>query len=305
MPERRNSFEKERAAKANLVTLVGSLLNLLLTLFKFFAGIVGRSSAMLADAFHSLSDFVTDLVVIFSFAMVKKPADESHDYGHGKFETLATFLVGLALVFAGGGILFSALKKIYKFLFLKQELGAPGVIALIAALLSVIIKEWLYHFTVKTGRNIGSQALIANAWHHRSDALSSVGTTLGIGGALLFGEKYRLLDPLAAVIVSIFIIIVAVKIVIVGLKELLEESLDEETEKTILKIAGAVSGVIEPHDLKTRKLGNGIVIDLHIRVANNTSVENAHKINDQVEMKLRERFGQQTQISIHTEPENE
>ncbi len=301
-----NSMDEElRARSANRVTWLGFGVNVVLTLFKLAAGIVGRSGAMIADAIHSLSDFITDVVVLASFRVVRKPADADHDYGHGKFETLASVFIGFALAIVGLGILYTGAGKIYSSVVLHHPLEAPGWIALVAAVVSIVTKEWIYRYTVVIARAIQSQAVMANAWHHRSDAFSSVGTLLGIGGAILLGEQWRILDPLAAVVVSIFIIMVAWKIFRGGINELLEESLDEPTKTNILTIVGAVEGVIEPHDLRTRRNGSRIVVDIHVRVKNETSIVEAHNINNIIEFRLREQFGQNTMINIHTEPEHE
>ncbi|HNZ69236.1 MAG: cation diffusion facilitator family transporter [Prolixibacteraceae bacterium] len=303
--EGNGNSEEIRAGKANRVTWVGFLINLVLTVFKLAAGVIGRSGAMLADAIHSLSDFITDIVVLVSFRMVKKPADEDHEYGHGKYETLATAFIGIALLFVGLGILYNGAKNVWSVLVLGQSIDAPGIIALVAALVSIIVKEWLFRYTKKTGDEINSQAVIANAWHHRSDAFSSVGTLVGIGGAILLGNRWRILDPLAAIVVSLFILKVAWQITRGSLRELLEESLDEETKKSIMEIVGQVEGVLEPHDLRTRKNGNRIVVDIHVRVKNETTIVEAHNLNNVIEFRLKERFGENTLISIHTEPEHE
>lgn len=300
-----NISEEVRAGKASRVTWVGFVVNMVLTLLKLAAGVLGRSGAMIADAIHSLSDFITDLVVLASFRIVRKPADEDHDYGHGKFETLASVFIGLALFVVGFGILYNGSEKIYTAVVLKEQIAPPGWIALVAAVISVVIKEWLYRYTVIIGKDINSQAVIANAWHHRSDAFSSLGTFAGIGGAILLGARWRILDPLAAVIVSFFILRVAWKIFREGIKELLEVSLDEETKNQILAIAGEVEGVMEPHDLRTRRNGSRIVVDIHVRVKNDTTIVEAHHINDVLEFRLRETFGENTMINIHTEPETE
>lgn len=297
--------EEYRATKASSITWVGFFTNLILTVFKLIAGVAGSSGAMIADAIHSLSDFATDIVVLLSFKIVKRPCDKSHDYGHGKFETLATAVIGIALLLVGLGILYSGGKNIYSALILKVDIATPGIIALIAALVSIIIKEWLYRYTIKIGKHINSQAVIANAWHHRSDAFSSIGTLTGIGGAILLGQEWKILDPIAAVIVSVFILKAAYDISIGSFKELLEESLDDETEACIIGIIKSVKGVIEPHDLKTRRIGNNIAIDIHIRVKNNLIIVDAHNINNEIENQLKMKYGENTIIFIHTEPEVE
>ncbi len=297
--------DESRARSANKVTWMGFVVNVVLTVLKFAAGILGSSGAMLADAVHSLSDFITDLVVLASFRIVRKPADEDHDYGHGKFETLASVFIGIVLAVVGVGIFYSGAEKIYSAWILHEPLEAPGWIAFAAAAVSIVTKEWLYRYTIVAGKMINSQAVIANAWHHRSDALSSLGTFAGIGGAILLGERWRILDPLAAVVVSIFIVMVAWKIFRGGIRELLEEALDEETKMNIMTIVGSVEGVMEPHDLRTRRNGSRIVVDIHIRVKNDTTIVEAHNINNIIEFRLKEQFGENTMISIHTEPETE
>lgn len=291
----------DRASAANRVTWVGFGLNLVLTAFKLFAGVVGHSGAMVADAMHSLSDFATDIVVLVGFRFVSKPADRGHDYGHGKYETLATAVIGGALLLAGASILWGGACKVWHSI-KGGHLEAPGGIALVAALVSIVTKEWLYRYTVATGKRINSQAVIANAWHHRSDAFSSIGTMLGIGGALVLGEKWHILDPLAAVVVSVFIIKVAIDISSGSIKELMEESLSDEVEGEILRIVAAFQGVTHPHNLRTRRIGMDIAVDLHIRVDGDMRVEDAHEITSGIEREIRGRFGPSTFISIHIEP---
>jgi len=299
------SLEDIRAKKANKITWVGFFINLILTSIKLLAGIMGNSNAMIADAIHSVSDFTTDIVVLISFRVVRKPADKDHNYGHGKFETLATTIIGIALFIVGLGILYSSGKNIYSAILLKTYLESPGIIALITALLSMITKEILFRLTLKTGLEIKSSAVIANAWHHRSDAVSSIGTFIGIGGAILLGDNWRVLDPIAAIIVSIFIMKTAYDISIGSIKELLEESLDDSTNKNILELIENINQVKSPHDLKTRKVGNKIIIDIHINVKNNLSIVEAHKINDEIERQIKEIYGDNTIINIHTEPEED
>jgi cation diffusion facilitator family transporter len=291
----------ERTSSANRVTWVGFYVNLVLTSAKLAAGIIGHSGAMVADAVHSLSDFATDIVVLASFRFVGKPIDKCHDYGHGKYETLATAVIGMALLLVGGGIFWGGATKIWAG-FRGESLEAPGWIALVAAVVSIIVKEWLYRYTVKVGRHIDSQAVVANAWHHRSDAFSSIGTMLGIGGAILLGAKWHILDPLAAIIVSFFIIKVAVEISSGSIRELVEESLSEEVETEILEIASATPGVANPHNLRTRRIGSEIAVDLHVRVDADLHVSQAHVIASQIETRIRERFGQSTFVSVHIEP---
>lgn len=283
------------------VTLEGSVVNVVLVLCKFAAGILGRSAAMVADAVHSLSDLATDVVVLVFVRLSDKPEDKSHDYGHGKYETFATLLIGVALLVVGIGILWSGGGQIYAFM-QGETLKSPGWIALWAALLSIVSKEVLFHYTRIVGRKYNSPAVIANAWHHRSDAFSSIGTAVGIGGAILLGEDWRVLDPLAAVIVSFFIIQVAVKQLRPCLDELLERSLPDDVEQRITDLVLSVPGVSQPHHLRTRRIGNRYSIDLHIRMDGSLPLSEAHDRATRVERKLRDEYGQDTYINVHVEP---
>lgn len=284
------------------VTLLGSLANFLLLIFKFAAGWLGHSSAMIADAVHSLSDFVTDIIVLLFINISSKPKDESHDYGHGKYETLATSIIGIVLLCVGVGLFWESAGKIIGFYFRGEVLESPGKIALIAALVSIVVKELLFRVTLIVGRRENSQALIANAWHHRSDAFSSIGTALGIGGAILLGDKWRILDPLAAVIVSVFIVRVSVKLILPAINDLLEKSLPPEVEDEILNIIEETPGVKNPHNLCTRRIGNDFAIEVHIRVDGTTTVARAHELTRNIENKLRNKFGPATHIMLHVEP---
>lgn len=283
------------------VTIVGSIVNFLLLVFKFFAGIAGHGAAMLADAVHSLSDFVTDIIVIVFVRISAKPEDEGHDYGHGKYETLATAIIGIFLLFVGFGILWNGASSIYRFL-RGEPLQEPGILALIAALVSIVFKEALYQYTAFKGRKLNSQAVVANAWHHRSDALSSIGTAIGIGGAILLGSHWRVLDPAAAVIVSFFIMKVAVGLLIPCVDELLEKSLPAELEDKMRETILSFPGVSSPHNLRTRRIGSYCAIEVHVRMDGKISLEEAHRTATAIEDKLREQFGKGTLVSIHVEP---
>lgn len=291
----------EREKQIYKVTLVGSVGNLALLIFKLIAGVLGHSSAMIADAIHSLSDFVTDIVVLIFVRISVKPQDASHDYGHGKFETVATFLVGLALMMAAIGIIEPGVRKLILW-WNGAELEAPGWIALWAALLSIVVKELLYQFTVRKGKTLNSQVMVANAWHHRSDALSSVGAAIGIGGAIWLGQRWTMLDPLASVVVGLMLVKVAWELLKTSMAELTEGSLSEETEQEIIELICSVPNVQEPHNLRTRRIGNHIAIEAHIRMDGNLSLNEAHEQATAVERKLKARFGDKTYVSIHMEP---
>lgn len=283
------------------ITIIGSIVNFVLLVFKFIAGFIGHSSAMIADAVHSLSDFVTDIIVIVFVRISGKPQDESHDYGHGKYETLATAIIGAALMTVGIGILVNSVTGII-YAFNGNILEAPSILALIAAAISIVSKEMLYQYTVFKGRRLNSKAVIANAWHHRSDAFSSIGTLIGIAGAIFLGEKWRVLDPIAALIVSTFIIKVAIDLIKPCIDELLEKSLSNEVEGKILSIIQSFSEVKSPHHLRTRRIGNNIAIEIHIRMDGAMSLKDAHEITKNIEAALKEEFGKDTHIGIHMEP---
>lgn len=283
------------------VTVVGGMVNALLLAFKFLAGFLANSAAMIADAVHSLSDFVTDIIVIVFVKVSNKPQDKSHDYGHGKYETLATTLIGLALFAVALGIIVGGAGKIAAWA-RGEELEAPGMLAFWAAIASIILKEGVYRYTVIKARKLNSQAVEANAWHHRSDALSSIGTAVGIGGAILLGQRWTVLDPLASVVVGAFIVKVAFDLMKSGLDELMERSLPESVEDEILSLAASVEGVAEPHDLRTRRIGNHYAIELHILMDGSISLNEAHDKATEVEELLREHFGEETHVAVHVEP---
>ena len=290
-----------REQKLTRVTLVGGLGNLLLLTFKFVAGILGHSAAMMADAVHSLSDFLTDAIVLVFVRIGAKPQDESHDYGHGKFETLATLFVGLALAGAAIGIIVSGAVKFARWL-QGETLEMPGMLALWAALASIIVKEILYRYTAARGKALESPAVVANAWHHRSDALSSIGAAIGIGGALLLGEKWAVLDPLASIVVGCMLLKVAWDLLKGCTGELTDESLPAETEKEIEEIFFSFPQVKEPHNLRTRRIGNRIAIEAHVRLDGKMSLVEAHDIVNGIEQRIKVRFGPATLVTIHMEP---
>ena len=291
----------EREKEIYKVTIVGSFVNFLLLIFKFVSGIVGHSAAMIADAVHSLSDFVTDILVLVFVKISSKPADKDHRYGHGKFETLATAIIGAVLMAVGIGIFYQGATSIYA-VYNGQVLSSPGYIALIAAAVSIVSKEAVYWYTAIKGKKLNSQAVVANAWHHRSDAFSSIGTLLGIGGAILGGEKWAVLDPIAAVVVSIFIVKVAISILNGSLQELLEHALPKTVQEEIKQLILSVDGVSEPHHLRTRRVGSNYAIEVHIRMDGNLSLNEAHHITSLVEKKLKEKYGEGTNLSVHAEP---
>jgi cation diffusion facilitator family transporter len=283
------------------VTLVGSVGNATLLTFKFVAGIVGNSSAMIADAVHSLSDFVTDILVLVFVSISAKPQDQSHDYGHGKFETIASFLIALALMAAATGIVVSGFQKSLSWLD-GNELKAPGWIALWAALLSIAIKELLYQYTMHRARKLDSQVMVANAWHHRSDALSSIGAAIGIGLAIWLGQRWTVFDPLASIVVGLMLVKVAYELLKTSMGELTECSLPEETENEIIEIILSFNDVGQLHNLRTRRIGNRIAIEAHVRMDGQLPLYVVHERATTIEQKLKERLGPTTHVSLHMEP---
>ncbi len=283
------------------VTLAGSVVNLLLVGLKAVAGLAGHSAAMVSDAVHSLSDFVTDIVVLVFVRVSARPQDEDHDYGHGKYETLATLFIGLALAAAAIGIVVSGAGKLARWL-QGENLEAPGMLALWAALVSIVVKEILYQYTRLKGKKLDSPALTANAWHHRSDALSSIGAAVGIGGAILLGNRWTVLDPLASIVVGAMLVKVAWDLLGPSFGELTDSSLPAETEKEMLEIIRGVEGVSDPHNLRTRRIGARIAAEVHVRMDGHVTLEEAHEKATEVERRVRERFGRDSHVTVHMEP---
>ena len=294
----------EREKEIFRVTIWGGIINVVLLVVKFAAGIFGHSAAMIADAVHSLTDFATDVVVLIFVHLGNKPADRDHDYGHGKYETLATAIIGTSLLAVGVLIFCSGAGKTWCVI-QGEMLPSPGKVALVAAVASIVLKEWAYRFTVKVGKRCQSEAVVANAWHHRSDALSSVGTMIGIGGAILLGNRWTVLDPLASIVVSVFIVRAAWQLMMESMKELTEASLSDEDEAVIMHIAACEPGVSEVHNLRTRRVGNRIAIEMHARMLGSTPLVEAHMHATAIEHRLKEHFGPDTLVSIHLEPVKE
>ena len=293
-----------REKEIRRITLWGAIINLALTAGKIAAGVFGRSAAMIADGIHSLSDLMTDIVVVVFTHIASKGKDRKHSFGHGKFETLATLIIGVALIAVGAELMANGIKSIIAAIN-GETIPKPGYIALAAAALSIAAKEILYHITVKVGRETKSPVVIANTWHHRSDALSSIGALIGIGGAIVLGEKWTILDPITSCCISIAIIVVAIKISLPSLAELLDTALPEDIENEIMATASAVQGVIDIHELKTRRNGISFIIIAHVVVNHEISIVQAHDIATDVENALKDKFGSESQISIHIEPDSD
>lgn len=286
------------------VTAIGSVVNILLVIFKFVAGFVGRSSAMVADAIHSLSDLLTDFIIIIFVRTASKPIDRTHEYGHGKYETLATLIMGTILIIVGIGIMISGVEDCIAFF--KGDRGPrPRMIALIAAVLSIVLKEGAYRYTISEGKKINSPVLIANAWHHRSDAFSSIATLVGVAGSMFLGENGLILDPLAAILVSFYIIKSGYDVVKPSIDELLERSLPPDVEREIREILKSIDGIEGIHNLKTRKIGNRIAIEAHTEMDGKISLDVAHHIASKAEKKIKEKYGSKTHVGLHMEPKKQ
>ena len=293
-----------REKKIYKVTAVGSIVNVLLVVFKFIAGILGRSSAMVADAVHSLSDLLTDIIIVIFVRTASKPIDHTHEYGHGKYETLATLIIGVILFFVGLGIMITGITDCIDF-FQGKRGERPLLIALIAAVVSILLKEGTFRYTLSQGKKVNSPVLIANAWHHRSDAYSSIATLVGIGGAMFLGKNGLILDPLAAIFVSFYICKSGWDVMKPSIDELLEKSLPQETENEIRTLLKSIEGVEGVHNLKTRKIGSRIAIELHAEMDGRISLNDAHTIASEAEKQIKKKYGSKTHIGIHMEPKRE
>ncbi|MBD5246454.1 MAG: cation transporter [Barnesiella sp.] len=286
------------------ITIAGSIVNLVLIILKFLAGIFGRSSAMLADAVHSLTDLATDIIVIVFVKISGKPRDADHEYGHGKYETFATFIIGALLTLAGLGLMVDGGVNVWKSVN-GAVLERPTLFALIIAVVSILSKEILFHATIRVGREEHSNAVCANAWHHRSDAFSSLGTLVGVAGAMFLGDRWRILDPVAAIFVSLFIIKSGWDIMHPSINELLEGSLSKDEEEEIKHIVLGVKGARQMHNLRTRRIGNNVAMDLHVKMDGDITLREAHSIATAIEIELRKRFGHSAFVNIHMEPVEE
>ena len=284
------------------VTILGAIVNCILTICKIIVGVLGNSAAMVADGIHSLSDLLSDFVVIVVTHIASKRSDHKHQFGHGKFEALASLMMSIMLILISLNLMKDGVCSIWGVIKGKQ-IPMPTYPTLVAAVFSILSKEVLYQITARVGKRSGSIVVIANAWHHRCDALSSVGAFLGIGGAMLLGNEWTVLDPIASCCISIVIAVAAVRMAQPSVSELLETSLPEDIENEIMTLAYSVEGVQNIHGLKTRCNGISFIIDAHIVVNPYISIVKAHDIATNVEHVLYARYGKETQISIHVEPD--
>jgi len=283
------------------ITHLSIWINILLTGLKFVAGVFGRSQALIADAIHSLSDFATDIAVLVGLRFTSKPVDKDHAYGHGKYETIVAAVIGVALAYVGVRIAGTAIQRIFHAMH-GDALTMPSAFAFWAAVLSIVVKEWLYRATLKVARSTGNASLVANAWHHRSDAFSSIATAAGVGAAVFLGNDWLILDPIAALFVSIFLLKIAWRIIREQLGELTDQSLAPEVCAEILALARGIPGIEQPHNLRTRMVGRHPVIDLHVRLRADLPLREAHAIATTLEHALQHRFGPETIANLHLEP---
>jgi cation diffusion facilitator family transporter len=292
---------KTRTQKVKQITWIGFATNILLSVGKVLTGILGKSTAMIADGIHSLSDLITDVIVLVFFRISDAEKDEKHPYGHGKFETFSTFLIALILLFVGFAIFYEGTCKIISVM--KGEiLPRPHLIAFWVAIISIVVKELLFQYTKIVGKQTNSSSVIANAWHHRSDAFSSIGVAIGIAGAMFLSDKWVVLDPIACVIVSFFIMKIAITLSVSSIQELMEASLPKKVVHEIELLIMQDVNIKSFHKLRTRNIGETYVIDVHIQLENAISLVQAHNISGALSARLREKFGSNTQINIHAEP---
>ena len=292
----------ERVKRAARVTWLSVLVNVVLMAGKFAVGILGHSAAMVADAVHSASDFVTDFAVMVGMRLAERPQDLDHPYGHGKYETLAAVIVGIALCGVGLMISFHAGEAIFAAVWWGRLPERPELMALWAGLISIGAKEVLYQLTAKVARDTKNDALLANAWHHRSDALSSVATSIGAGAAALFGGRWVLLDPLAAIVVGVVLLKIAWEIVRDSLDKLMEHGMLPEENAHILDLIHSIPGLFEPHHLRSRRVGAVAVIEIHFRVDPDMTVRESHELASHAEHLLKDAFGGDAIVTIHVEP---
>lgn len=288
-------FNKE-FKKTQLILGLGFIINILLSALKFFAGYYGGSKALIADSVHSLSDSITDIIIMVGVFFWTKPPDAKHPYGHRRFETITTLILGFVLIGAALAIGYDAFKN-----FGKVKTSVPGAIALYAALISIIVKEILYKITNKYGQKIKSPALIANAWHHRLDALSSIPASFAVAGAILF-PQIKYLDLGGALIVSVFIFQAAIKILWPGLEEILGKGASEDKCKSIIKTAEKTDQVIRAENLRTRYNGMKVFADLNLIVNGDISVRQGHEIAKSVKEQIMKKNPNIEDIIIHVEP---
>lgn len=283
------------------VTFIGLWINVVLVILKLSVGYWGNSDALVADGYHSVSDFVTDFIVIIFVAASYKKADMEHPYGHGKFETVAAVLIGVILFGVGVFIGYDGCSTLIGSL-RGEVLLQPDILTLYVALLSILMKEFCYRYTIVYGKRLGSAALVANAWHHRSDAISSVATVIGVSFALFMGKQWCIMDSLASILIALMICFSAIKVAIPSVKELLETSLPDEVINKMYDAIYSVPGVMKVHNLRSRRIGHSYVVDVNIHVNSEITVKEGHDVATKVENRLWQEFGNDMIIYVHIEP---
>ncbi len=284
-------------ANAKSITIVGLLVNLLLVGIKYTAGVIGNSQALIADAVHSISDLFSDALVLFGLRSGRKPPDERHPFGHGRIETLTAATVGLILIATALFIGFEAAQNIYL-----KKTSQPTMLALAGALISIVLKETLYHYTLKAGRRINSQLIIANAWHHRTDALSSVAVLIGVGCTII-NPAWHILDAFAALLVSFFIVKVGLEILGKTMMELTDAAPKPEILKQITQTALSVDGAMNVHDLRVRLSGGRYQIEIHVVVNALWTVARGHLVAKEVQQRLLENVADLEKVIVHIDPD--
>jgi len=293
--------QQSKNREINKVTLLGIFVNFLLSGIKITAGIFGNSSALFADGLHSLSDFSTDIIAFIGARLGGKPPDDYHNYGYGKYETLATLIISLFLGFVALQIFIDGIRTILSVL-QGDTLDTPSWWAFIAALASILLNEALFRYTLAVGKKIHSESIIANAWHHRSDGWTSIGALLGVGGAILLGGQWTVLDPVAAIIVSLLVLKVAIHIFIPAIRELMDFTLHENELHKIYSTIESHDEIHDYHKLRSRKVGGNIVLEFHIALEGSLSLKKSHDIADSLESELKDLLGETAIITIHIEP---
>lgn len=297
-----NESSKDIVKIIRKTTLVGFWINAALVIIKLFFGYWGKSDALVADGYHSVSDFVTDFIVLFFVGIAYKKADSDHPYGHGKYETIASVLIGIILLMVACGIGAEGISTIISYS-KGTPLPKPSIWTIVVAIVSIFAKEYCYKYTIRYGKLYDSSALIANAWHHRSDAISSIATLIGVSASYFLGEHWRILDPIAAIVIAVFIGWSAFKLAKPSVAELLEAGLPLAEREEIMKIIGSVDGVKRVHNLRARRNGHSFIVDVNIHVDPDITVRTAHEIATGVEYRLRNAFGPNMIIYVHIEPE--
>ena len=285
-------MDKKLANKVSVITII---LNLALSLFKFIIGFVGHSQALVSDAVHSASDVVSTIAVMFGVNMSAKKSDSSHPYGHERIESIFSIILAMMLFITGLGIGITAIKTIIS----GAEIAIPEKITLVAAIVSIAVKEWMYHFTKRTAIKIDSSSLLADAWHHRSDALSSIGSLIGIGGALL---GFKICEPIASIVICIFIAKASIEIFMDAVNRLIDRACSDEEIEEIRKYIMEIDGVKRIDSLMTRRFGSKIYVDLEIAADPDITLREAHDIAERVHDNIENKIENIKHCMIHVNP---